>query len=137
MVKTVSIAEETIAKMNESLAGRNSKINDLESELRTETERADATDAELGKTRDALEPHRADLAALRAGLRGIEALADAPFTRGNDLKLLVNGETTFDAICEGIGLAQDYVLVEFYILRDDEVGRRLKDALLDRARAGV
>jgi cardiolipin synthase len=37
----------------------------------------------------------------------------------------------------GIERAQSYVLVQFYILRDDEVGVELKRRLIERARAGV
>ena len=67
----------------------------------------------------------------------MEKLAMMPPTRGNHAELLIDGEATFNAIFDGIGQARDYVLVQFYIMRDDGVGRRLKDALIARARAGV
>lgn len=67
----------------------------------------------------------------------LQKLAMMPATRGNHAELLINGEATFDAIIQGIGEASDYVLVQFYIMRDDGLGRRLKDALIARARAGV
>ena len=67
----------------------------------------------------------------------VERLAKLPFTQGNDAELLVDGEATFRSINEGIARAKDYVLVQFYILRDDSVGRDLKSAILERARAGV
>jgi cardiolipin synthase len=67
----------------------------------------------------------------------VEKLAKLPFTRGNDAELLVNGDATFKSIFEGIDRATNYVLVQFYILRDDRVGRELKARLLGRARAGV
>ncbi len=67
----------------------------------------------------------------------VEKLAKLPFTRGNDAELLVDGQATFDSIFAGIDRAQRYVLVQFYIVRDDGVGQRLKDRLLARARAGV
>ncbi len=66
-----------------------------------------------------------------------EKLAGLPFTRGNDVELLVDGDATFASINEGIERATDYVLVQFYILRDDETGRALKDRLVARAEAGV
>ncbi|MGE0191909.1 MAG: cardiolipin synthase [Planctomycetota bacterium] len=68
---------------------------------------------------------------------GLQALAHGQVTRGNDVELLVNGEPTFASIVEGIAKARSYVLVEFYIVRDDGLGRRLRDALVERARAGV
>jgi cardiolipin synthase len=56
---------------------------------------------------------------------------------GNRAELLIDGERTFDSILAGIRQAQDFVLVQFYIVHDDGLGRRLKDAMIERARAGV
>jgi cardiolipin synthase len=67
----------------------------------------------------------------------IKGLSRARLTIGNKAELLVDGEATFDSIIEGIGQAQDYVLVQFYIVHDDGLGRRLKAAMLERAGAGV
>ena len=66
-----------------------------------------------------------------------ERLAKLPFTTGNDAELLVNGEATFASIFAGIEGARQYVLVQFYILRDDGIGRELQKRLLERAAAGV
>lgn len=70
-------------------------------------------------------------------LRGFERLAGEPFTRGNALRLLVDGEATFEALFAAIGRAREYVLVQFYILRDDALGRELQRRLLDAAARGV
>jgi cardiolipin synthase len=67
----------------------------------------------------------------------LEKLAKLPATRGNHTELLVDGEATFRSIFEAIQGAHDYVLVQFYILHDDDLGRRLKDALIARQREGV
>lgn len=67
----------------------------------------------------------------------LERLAKLPATRGNHAELLIDGEATFRAIFESIDRAREYVLVQFYILHDDELGRRLKGALIARSRAGV
>ena len=67
----------------------------------------------------------------------IKGLSRMHLTRGNKVELLVDGDATFDSIIEGIGTAQDYVLVQFYIVHDDGLGRRLKDAMIERANAGV
>ena len=40
-----------------------------------------------------------------------ERLAKLPFTTGNEVELLVNGEATFASIFAGIESARDYVLV--------------------------
>ena len=67
----------------------------------------------------------------------VRQLTGVPFTRGNRVELLVDAEATYGAMCEAIAAAESYVLVQFYIVRDDESGRALRDALIERARAGV
>jgi cardiolipin synthase len=67
----------------------------------------------------------------------VEKLARMRFTTGNDAELLVDGEATFKSIFDGIDQAKEYVLVEFYILRQDGLGQELKRRLLDKARQGV
>lgn len=73
----------------------------------------------------------------RGELRGFRDLATHPFTRGNSAHLLIDGRDTFDAIFEGIDAAQDYVLAQFYIIRDDDIGQAFKMKLLNAARRGV
>jgi len=67
----------------------------------------------------------------------VERLARLPFTKGNDAQLLIDGVATFASIFAGIERAKDYVLVEFFIIHDDEIGRELKTRLIAKARAGV
>ena len=69
--------------------------------------------------------------------RVMEELAAMPFTRYNDAELLVDGEQTFAAIFEGIESAREYVLVQFFIIKDDELGLEFQEALMRKARAGV
>jgi cardiolipin synthase len=66
-----------------------------------------------------------------------ERLADQPIVRGNAVELLVDGEATFDSILAGIDAAREYVLFQFFIVRDDTIGRRVKDRLVAKAAAGV
>jgi cardiolipin synthase A/B len=66
-----------------------------------------------------------------------ERLAKLPFTTGNDVELLIDGDATFDSLLSGIARAREYVLVQFYIFRDDRIGRQVQDALLERVKAGV
>lgn len=69
--------------------------------------------------------------------RAVEKLARLPFLDGNQVELLIDGERTFESIFEGIGAARDYLLVQFYIVRDDEQGRELQRRLIERARQGL
>jgi len=66
-----------------------------------------------------------------------ERLAELPYFGGNSVELLINGEATFTSIFTGIDKAEEYILVQFYIVRDDKLGRRFKSHLISRARAGV
>ena len=67
----------------------------------------------------------------------LERLAKLPFTARNRATLLIDGEATFASIFEAIASAKKYVLIQFYIIHDDGLGRRLRDALIAKAREGV
>jgi cardiolipin synthase len=72
-----------------------------------------------------------------ATISAAELLARVPVTEGNEVELLIDGQVTFDSIFEGIAAAKDYVLVQFYIVRDDELGRDLKTRMIEKAQQGV
>jgi cardiolipin synthase len=64
-------------------------------------------------------------------------LGGMPFLPGNSVRTLVNGAATFEAIFDAIGNARHYVIVQFFIVRDDALGEMLKDALIAKASQGV
>jgi len=66
-----------------------------------------------------------------ARFNGFEKLAGTPFLNANGCRLLVNGQDTFDAIFAALREAGSYVLIQFYIVRDDDLGQQLKQHLLD------
>ena len=70
-------------------------------------------------------------------IKVIEKLAEMPFTAGNDVRLLIDGEAIFDAIFGAIQRAEDYVLVQFYTVNDDGLGHRLSEVLCAAAGRGV
>ena len=70
---------------------------------------------------------------LTQGLRMVDTLTDMPFTMGNDVELLIDGDATFKSILQGIEGAKDYVLFQFYIIKDDEIGMQIKDLLIRKA----
>src|SRR5882757_8814416 len=67
----------------------------------------------------------------------LDQLAEMPFTSHNDARLLVNGDEAFAAIFAGIEAAKSYVIVQFYIIRDDLIGRQLKRLLERKSREGI
>lgn len=93
-------------------------------------------DALITRVRDNLRPWGID-AAEQGTYRAVQKLSGTELTRGNRVSLLVDGQATFDSILEGIALARHYALVQFYMFHDDGLGRRMQQALIERARAGV
>ena len=84
-----------------------------------------------------LEPVRLEFSAEQARFKALEALGMFPFTTGNTARLLIDGTQTFDAIFAAIDGARSYLLVQFFIFRDDDLGRGLRDRLAAKVRQGV
>ncbi len=80
-------------------------------------------------------PNRATLRLL-AG-QALSRAAGAPLVAGNRVQLLIDGSAHFEAWAAMIESARHDVLLENYIIADDAVGRRFRDLLIERARAGV
>ena len=73
----------------------------------------------------------------RSAVQAAERLAGLPFTDGNTARLLIDGRATFDAIFDAIDEARDYILVQFYMVRADRIGRELQARLIRKAMEGV
>jgi len=67
----------------------------------------------------------------------IERATGGPTIPGNELKLHFEGPSTFAAWLEDIRRATRFVYFENYLVRDDEVGRQFRDAMIAKAREGV
>src|SRR5499427_6986779 len=82
---------------------------------------------------------RSDLPAVAAPsfALGLWRIAAADVSSGNRVSLLRDGPATFDAMVELIDGATSNVSLETYILRSDEVGHRVGDALIRAAGRGV
>ncbi|POA22750.1 cardiolipin synthase [Pseudomonas sp. FW300-N1A1] len=70
-------------------------------------------------------------------LRAMPKLGRMPCLANNQLRLLINGQATFEAIFEAIRHAREAVLIQFFIIHDDHLGRRLHTLLLEKAAQGV
>ncbi len=66
-----------------------------------------------------------------------EKLRKLPSTQGNRVRLLIDSAQTFPDMFEAIEGASHYLIVQFYIIRDDDLGRRLKQKLIEATRRGV
>lgn len=56
---------------------------------------------------------------------------------GNQIQLLENGDQFYPAVFEAIAQAQQKIILETFILFEDEVGKKLHAALLKAAQRGV
>jgi len=72
-----------------------------------------------------------------AGMHALPSLTGVPCLANNDVRLLINGQATFDAIFAAIAQAREVVMVQFFIVHDDDLGQRLLQLLRERAAAGV
>ncbi|MGC5701729.1 cardiolipin synthase [Pseudomonas sp. NFXW11] len=72
-----------------------------------------------------------------AALRAMPKLGRMPCLANNQVRLLINGDATFEAIFNAIRRAHKAVLIQFFIIHDDELGRRLQRLLLQKAAEGV
>ncbi|MEX2496672.1 MAG: cardiolipin synthase ClsB [Woeseia sp.] len=59
------------------------------------------------------------------------------WTKGNQLRLLENGEEYFPRICEAVRAARKEVVLETFLWCEDEVGLQLRDVLAEAAQRGV
>ncbi len=69
--------------------------------------------------------------------RAAMVLGGLPFTRGNALELLINGEEMFERLFREMRQAREYLCVNFFIVKNDQLGLRFQQALIERAQAGV
>jgi cardiolipin synthase A/B len=69
--------------------------------------------------------------------QALSRAAGAPLLGRNSAELLIDAAAHFDAWLKSIRGARQRVLLENYIFRDDAVGREFRDALVERAQAGV
>lgn len=72
-----------------------------------------------------------------ASMAALQLLAKMPFTRHNEVRLLVNGRATFDAIFDAIERAKEYILLQFFIVNNDRLGGEMQKRLIRKAAEGV
>lgn len=65
------------------------------------------------------------------------SLCGATFYPDNRVEVYSYGRDKFEALFNGIRAAEEYIHLQYYIIEDDHIGRALRDALIERAKAGV
>ncbi len=77
--------------------------------------------------------HAADVQIARVPI----AQGEAPPLHAEAIELYLDGASTYDAIFAAIRAARHHVHLEYYIFEPDKIGTRLRDLLIEKARAGV
>lgn len=62
---------------------------------------------------------------------------DAIFTQDNEVDIFTDGEEKFDALIKDLESARDHIHLLYYIIRHDELGKRIADVLVKKAREGI
>ncbi len=60
-----------------------------------------------------------------------------PVCRGNSCQLLIDAERAFPRIYDAIEKAEQYILIEFFTIKNDTVGQVFRDMLIKRAKDGI
>ncbi len=61
----------------------------------------------------------------------------SPLTTNNSTKLLINGEEKFPEILMELRKAKHHIHIEYYIYKDDKIGRAIEQILIEKAKSGV
>ncbi len=73
----------------------------------------------------------------QTALEQVADVLNTPISHGNQYKLLVDGDAFLESTLETIQSAKRYIYICFYIVHDDSTGKKLADALIQQAKAGV
>lgn len=64
-------------------------------------------------------------------------IVGSPLVVGNNVELLVDGPTTYEAMFTAIDNAKDHINMETFIFEDGEIGQRFAQALIAKQNSGV
>ncbi|MDR3386061.1 MAG: phospholipase D-like domain-containing protein [Rudaea sp.] len=73
----------------------------------------------------------------RLAQQALSRAAGAPLIGGNSIELLIDAPANYTAWLAAMRAARRRILLENYIIRDDDVGRQFRAVLVERAEAGV
>ncbi len=69
-------------------------------------------------------------------LMNLEA-ADAVYTSDNEIEIYTDGREKFKALYEELERAEEYIHIQYYIIRNDEVWQPIEKLLIEKVRQGV
>ncbi len=62
---------------------------------------------------------------------------DSLYTEDNTVDIIIDGKELFNVMFENIKKAKRYIHIEYYIIKNDELGKALKDLLVAKAKEGI
>jgi cardiolipin synthase A/B len=62
---------------------------------------------------------------------------EAPLTQDNIVEIYTDGHQKFESLLDDIKKAQHHIHLQYYIIKRDALGKRIRDALIEKAKAGV
>lgn len=62
---------------------------------------------------------------------------EAPFTSDNAVDIYTTGGEKFKNLLHDIDQAQNHIHLQYYIIKKDNLGKRIRDALIEKAKQGV
>lgn len=63
--------------------------------------------------------------------------SEAPITVNNEATVLINGYETFREMLKSINQAKQHIHMEYFIIKDSDIGRRFQRALIRKAKEGL
>lgn len=60
-----------------------------------------------------------------------------PFTTNNKIDVYMDGNQKFENLIKDIKSAKDHIHLEYFIIKDSEIGRKIRDLLIEKAKEGV
>ncbi len=66
-----------------------------------------------------------------------QRLGNSPISFNTNTRVLTNGAEKFPAMISALKDAKHHIHLEYYIVRNDDIGREIKDILIDKAKKGV
>jgi cardiolipin synthase A/B len=62
---------------------------------------------------------------------------DAPLTRDNSVEIFTDGRAKFERLLKDIQSAKHHIHIQYYIIKRDNLGKRIRDTLIEKAKEGV
>ena len=70
-------------------------------------------------------------------IKYLSVCAKSPYTENNDLQIFTDAREKYEYLLEDIKNAKKNINMLYFIVRDDEIGNKIVDALVEKAKQGV